>query len=197
MLSEIWSGGYFELGMEFDRLPEARLCTVRSAMWEHASLHGCYASPVLSNREGCAQKAAEFEISARLFGIADIPQFGDFPCVSWAVPSDDGSNWLGLGVPMKALGTRVGVGAYPFDDGSDLSWRPVIQDWLRDIATTVHEFHPFTLGLIEHNATGDVSTEAIARDGIPEKRWLGYLWPEAGFMKWYPPTEGAPFQRGA
>ena len=94
---------------------------------------------------------------------------------------------------MGSLSRVVPTGAYPFEDGADLSWRLLMYDWLRQLAKAVFESVPFHLGLIEHEVSGAAYAEEVRRNGVPEKRWFGYLWPGNEGLGWYPPTEGAPF----
>jgi hypothetical protein len=100
-----------------------------------------------------------------------------------------------FGVRMGALARAYPVGAYPFTDGKPLTWRAEVSAWLVEIAGRVFAEHPFRFGMIDHEATLDGVTPGEVHE-VPAVRWEGYLWPEGDQLRWYPPTEGAPFDLG-
>lgn len=191
--SDAWSGGYFELALELGPRSDERLRTALCEVWRHPSLSGLYLKCDLEpeDQERVAPEALDFNQPA--YGLADIPGIGRTCCLSIVIREENGPDWLALGVPMGSLSEVAPVGAYPFSDGSDLSWRLLMYDWLRQVAEAVFKSAPFRLGLIEHEVCCDAYAEDVRRDGLPEKRWFGYLLPENEGLLWYPPTEGAHF----
>jgi hypothetical protein len=49
------------------------------------------------------------------------------------------------------------------------------------------------MGSLSRVASVGAYSEDVRREGIPAKRWFGYLWREDRALQWYAPTEGAPF----
>jgi hypothetical protein len=137
------------------------------------------------------------DLQQHAHGIASIPRIGRTCCLTIPIREEEGPDWLTLGVPMGSLSRVASVGAYPFKDEVDPSWRLLMHSWLREVAQSVFEAVPFQLGLIEHEVSGDAYSDTIRREGIPNKRWFGYLWPIEGRLQWYAPTEGAPFTFGS
>ena len=170
---EVWLGGYFELALELGAPDDSRLIKAESRLWAHHSLE---------------------QDGARSFGVAAIPGIGTTCCKVIMVPEED-KDWLVLCIPMGGLGRVVDVGAYPFADGSDLSWTTALEDWFVAIAKSIFEAVPFELGLTGHDVSGNACAAELRKTGIPTtERWMGYLWPEKGTLCCYPPTVAeAPF----
>ena len=178
---KVWLDGYFELALELGAPDDSRLIKAESRLWAHHSLE---------------------QDGARSFGVAAIPGIGTTCCkviTIHAVPTDtvpeEYKDWLVLCIPMGGLGRVVDVGAYPFQDGSDLSWTTALQGWFVAIAESIFEEVTFELGLTGHDISGDVCAAELRMTGIPTtERWMGYLWPEKGTLCCYPPTVAeAPF----
>ena len=189
---DAWSGGYFELALELGPRSDERVRAALSVVWAHPTLAGCFE---ISDSEPEDQERiapGDIAIEQNAYGVADIPGVGRTCCLSIVFRESDGSDWLTLGVPMGSLAHVAPTGAYPFEDDTDLSWRSAMYAWLRQIAETVSVHVPFQLGLIEHEVSGDTCADDVRREGIPSKRWFGYLWPENGQLEWFGPTEGAP-----
>ena len=166
---EVWSGGYFELALELGSPDDSRLIKAESCLWAHPSFE---------------------QDGARSFGVATIPDIGTTCCKVITVLEGD-RDWLVLCIPMEGLGRVVDVGAYPFQDGSDLSWTTALQDWLVAIAESIFEAVSFELGLTGWDVSGDACAAELRKTGIPTtERWMGYLWPEKGTLSWFPPTVG-------
>lgn len=192
-IPDAWSGGFFELALELGPRSDERLRNALCELWRHPSLAGCYLERDLEPEDQATVDPRTLDFYEQALGVADIPGVGKTCCLSFVVREDDGPDWLTLAVPMGSLSEVVFTGAYPFEDGTDLSWRLLMYDWLRQVAAAVFEAVPFQLGLIEHEASGEFHAEDLRRNGIPDERWVGYLWPGNKGLEWYPPTEGAPF----
>jgi hypothetical protein len=191
-----WSGGFFELALELGSRSDERLRAALCQVWAHPSLNGCYrqrnAEPEAQARVG----PTALDLQQHAHGIADIPRIGRTCCLTIVIREKGGPDWLTLGVPMESLSQAVPTGAYPFEDGTDLSWRLPMYAWLRQVAESVFDSVPFQLGLIDCEVSGDTYAEDVRRDGVPTKRWFGYLWPANERLQWYAPTEGAPSSIG-
>ena len=192
-----WSGGFFELCMQFERLTPGLQFSAQAALWGHESLQGPYLRPDI---DPSAQPRVEPAMVADpSYGVATTPNRTHVACSSyWLEVADEGA-WLSLALPMQSLGRAYPVGAYPFDDGLTLDWREPIMDWLRQVASMVHSHVPIDLGLVgwEPDDSG-LTVAAIRTTGIPSARYDGILIPEGRQLSWYPPNRGAPmsFERG-
>lgn len=191
-----WSGGFFELAVELGARSDDRLRSALCKVWEHPTLSGCYRQ---SDREPELQVRIDpgsLDVEETVYGVANIPGIGTTCCLTTVLRVEDRSDWLMLGVPMGSLSLVADVGAYPFADSTDLSWRLLMQAWLRQVADSIFETVPFQLGLIDHDVLGEIHAEDVRRGGIPHERWFGYLWPANGRLQWFAPTEGAPLSFG-
>ena len=186
-----WSGGFFELCMQFERLTPGLQFRAQAALWDHHSLQGPYLS---GDIDPSAQPRVEPAMVADVgYGVATTPNETHVACTSfWLEVVDEGA-WLIFAVPMQSLGRAYPVGAYPFDDGVPLGWRETVMHWFRHIASTVHSHVPIDLGLVGWEADDlDLTAAAIRTAGIPSARYDGILIPESGQLRWYPPNRGAP-----
>ena len=192
-----WNGGSFEIALEFGPPSTDRLRDALVSVWRHPTLQGCYLKyslePSEQNRVGPEEISLDGDgIVSVLLGIAELPNGQRVACCSDIVREEEGSDWLYFGVPMGALARAYPVGAFPFEDGSPLDWREALSVWLRDIAEAVYRVIPFRLCLIGCILGVPVCAADLARSGIPQTRFEGYLWPENGGLQWYPPNQGAP-----
>ena len=193
---DTWSGGSFEIALEFGPPSAECLRQALVSLWRHPTLQGCYLKyslePSEQNRVGPEEISLDGDgIVSVLRGIAELPNGQRVACCSDVVREEEGSDWLYFGVPMGALARAYPVGAFPFDDGSPLDWREIVSVWLRDIADAVYQTVPFRLGLVGCILGVPVYATDVAISGIPQVRYEGYLWPENGALQWYPPNQGA------
>jgi hypothetical protein len=191
--SEAWLGGWYELAIEVGPTDDRRLEEALTALWSFPDIEGCYLD---LSRDPSEQPRVEaggsLALETRLCGVARIGAKDPIAC-STAVVRGDGSVWLYFGLPMGSLGHVFPVGAFPFEDGGDLSWRASVDDWLCRLAEHVFKAVGFRLGLVGWTDGIEERTAAeLLRDGIPQKRWCGYLIPEHESLRWYPPNKGAP-----
>lgn len=192
-----WSGGFFELSMQFERLSSGLQFRAQAALWGHESLQGAYLHRDL---DPSAQPRVEPAMVAdSCYGVATTPNRTHVACSSFWLELGDEGAWLSLALPMQSLGRAYPVGAYPFDDGLPLGWRDTVMHWLRQVASTVHNHVPIDLGLVGWEPADSGLTAAVIRTtGIPSERYDGILIPEGRQLGWYAPTHGAPmsFDRG-
>lgn len=88
---------------------------------------------------------------------------------------------------MGALATAYDVGAYPFLTTADAypQWVHEVESWLADRADWVAGQIRYQMALIGHEVSGHCYATDLARDGIPETRYIGYMWPEDGHFKYF------------
>jgi hypothetical protein len=174
-----WKGGYFELRLVFAEGAEDILRRALGALWSHPAVWGCVEDKW---PEPALQPHVDPEVAAQVldhpwYGVAELPN-GVLAAVASFVTRGEGyASEVTFGVPMGALQLAYPVGANPFADGSSLSWRTEISDWMAEIGRAVFVEQPFRFGMIEHEVTG-VEIENLT--AVPETRWEGYLWPNNG-----------------
>jgi hypothetical protein len=188
----IWSGGDFILAIELGPRSDQRLRDAGSALWEHPTLLGCYLDKGKEPAQQTRLVAASHPLESYLYGIATTPNGCKVACSSGAIRFDDGTDWLYFGIPVGSLGTAYLIGAYPLDDGSSVDWVLPVSDWFKEIGASVFASVAFRLGLVGFEADDaspdGVDSVKIQRDGVPERRWIGYLCPREQALHWYPPN---------
>ena len=125
-----------------------------------------------------------------LYGIATLPNGKRVACGTCPVRLDDGSDWLDLYIPLGALGKAHPIGPYLFneDEASCKGWQVPLDNWLVELGKLVFSVVPFKLGLIGWEVSGHTYAREILEKGIPEQRYVGYLWPHEGELEWHPPN---------
>ena len=183
-----WSGGYFELSLEYPCAATADHLRAADALWKHETLQGCY---LRRDREPGDQERVTPGAEGKLLGLASPPGSRPLPCAAYWIPGDDATTWLTLGIPMGALAWALHVGSAPFGPRRPEGWREPVSGWLRDVAGLVHAAAPFEMGLIgwETDDAG-VSAARVRSIGIPEVLFHGLLVPEGGHLRWVPPNRG-------
>ena len=189
---ETWTGGSYELGLEYGPLESVQVRGVLTRLWSHPSLCGCYLDHTREPGDQPRVSPAEADPDHVLRGIATLPNGAVSSCDSSVLVWED-STWVYFGTPVGALGYAYPVGAYPFDDGRPLDWRTPLDAWLLDVAASVFEEHPFRLGLVGWLDPVETSAAEVADAGVPDRRWEGYVVPVGGRLTWHPPNEGALF----
>lgn len=192
-LPDAWNGGSYELALMLGPRDDARLRAALHAVWSFAELDGCYeladVEPVDQPRRAPVEAGRELETPLR--GRARLPTGVVVPCSTLPVREEGGADWLYFGLPMGSLGRAYAVGAFPWDDGTNLAWRKELDSWLCALAAHVLAKQPFRMAMVGFT-DGEQEPDRVLQDGIPERRWLGYIVPDADSIRWYPPTEGAP-----
>jgi hypothetical protein len=189
---DAWSGGSYELAVDLGVSDDARLGQALAALWSHADLEGCYPDHAREPSDQLRATPAELDgLDACLRGVARLGTLAPVACSSYLVPEEGGATWMYLGLPLGSLGTILTVGAFPFDDGRDPSWRLVVDAWLRGIAERVHAAVGIRRGLV-----GWVDGTDVAGTSVPDERWVGYLVPTGTELAWYAANQGAPMRVG-
>jgi hypothetical protein len=195
--ADAWNGGYYELAIELGPRSDERLAAAHAAIWRYPSIEGCY-----------AERHVEPEAQARLtpdskdlvggeygggyLGIATLPDGKRLPAGTFIVRENGGPDWLGFFVPMGAMALAYrDVGAFPFiaPETGTRAWREPLDTWLADLGQAVFRSVRFDLGLIGWEMSGRYYARDIAAQGIPNRRYVGCLWPGDAGLLWFPVTE--------
>ena len=186
---DAWNGGTFELTLYLGRAtPAERFFAAAEALWSHPSLDGCYLHTEREPAEQPRVTAAEVlagltpdEGVSPLRGVATLPNCARIACFSCALmfPRDgDTSDELNFVLPLGSLARAYPIGADPFNDGTPLGWRPLLEDWMADLALRVWGPGQVRLATIgDGSANGDLEPEALLERGVPTERWEAYLAP--------------------
>jgi hypothetical protein len=187
---EVWTGGFYELALEYGRSPDPELANGLRTLWAIHELEGCYLD---SNCEPEDQSRLQFQPSlidhGHLYGVASLPGGTRVACGTCTVREDRGSDWLVFYCPMSALGRAYPVGGFPFDDVDHEHWRISIETWLADVARRVFDRVPFRLGLIGFETSGLFHADELSRSGVPSERHFGFLMPTEGKLDYHARTE--------
>lgn len=207
-----WSGGFYELAIELGGRAEedadARLeAAVRAALaypeWDRP-FGRSDVEPGEQERlteSGALAVLVGEESQGHVYGVAGLP---DRQCVASGImvireEGEDAADWLDVYFPVDALAeTYPGVGAYPFGPGgvpARATWSDAVNEWLVEVGRRIYAAAPFRFALVGFEASGRQTAAEVERaGGVPAERWDGYLWPEDGEPRWYPPTLfGPPF----
>lgn len=192
---DAWHGGTYDLALMLGPPSDGRLSAALDAVWSFTDIDGCFERADLEPGEQRRGPAVEpgRDLQTVLRGTARLPAAVEVACSTIPVREEDGNDWLYFGLPMGSLSRAYPVGAFPWDDGSSLAWREELDGWLRALAGHVASRQQFKLGMVGFT-DGDLEPERALLDGVPERRWVGYLVPNGDVLCWYPPTEGAPIR---
>lgn len=197
-LPDAWTGGSYELTLLLGPRDDHRLRSALQAVWSFGELEGCWErgdlEPEAQIRVPAAVEVTGGEAgNALLRGRARLPPGVVVACCTYALRLAVGGDWISFGLPMGSLGRAYPVGAFPWEDGTSLDWREGLDDWLRALAAHVYARQPFQLALVGFT-DADPEPDRVLTEGVPDRRWVGYLLPEGGALRWFAPTEGAPIR---
>jgi hypothetical protein len=96
----------------------------------------------------------------------------------------EGPDWLDFYLPMGSLAAIYGS-RFDIDARSRKRWQRSVDNWLAELGMYIFEAIPFSLGLIGHEVSGQVYAKQLARQAIPDVRYIGYLWPQNGKPEYF------------
>jgi hypothetical protein len=187
--SDIWNGGFYELALELGGRSDERLQAALRRVWSFPLLEGCYLYTELEpSKQPRIEVPSVLEETGQLHGIALLPNGKRVACGTFIVCEEEGPDWLGFYVPMGALSRTYDAGGYPFDveRRSHKKWQQELDSWLADLGVYVFQAVPYRLGLIGCEVSGNAYSVNIEKRGIPDDRYIGYLWPEGDEVKYFP-----------
>jgi hypothetical protein len=193
--AETWFGGYYEIEFELGVPSDERLALALQTVWSHPSLEGCYLSRDLEPHTQVRISPRERATEGHLYGVANLPNGSKAACGTYVcrlqneagIPARD---LLTFYVPLGALAGTYAVGGYPFSNADQVAtWRLPLDEWLVELGRSVYKRVPFPLALIGFEVDfPEVSAKDLQQNGVPAKRYDGYLWEVGGRLEWYPPT---------
>ena len=164
-------------------------------MWKTAGIEGCFAGD-----EPALVSLASLLQVGRLHGSVLLPNGKPLDCfVTVTRLSDErlsgdelraySPDWLSLGLPVAALAeidSRVGHFPFGFSGEPENSseWTRPLDDWLANIGIQIYATAKFRLGLVGYDAVMEDRSDHM-KNGIPSARTYGYLWPDAGGIRYY------------
>lgn len=186
-LQDAWTGGHYEVAIELGDWSDDRAATALEQLWKASAVDGCY---LLSGVEAENQTrvSTHNHLEDLLYGVATLPNGTKAPCGSYLCRFQDGSDWLGLYLPLSFIARGYPVGGYPFEDWQGYAdWQRDIDKWLIDVAKHVFKKVEFQFALIGFELDfGHMSAKKITQAGIPKERFQGFLWPAENGLKFYP-----------
>lgn len=184
-----WSGGFYELAMEFVDGAVTRASRAHERLWSHPSLDGCFRERGKEPEDQERVDVYSTSAATMLYGIEALPNGKNVPCASAVSGFGSSSQWLELMVPLGSLGNAYPVGAFPFDWRPNLEWQSELDSCLRAVADYVFAEERFQLALIGFEPEFDkINARQIEKTGIPRERFDGILLPRVAGLTWYPAT---------
>lgn len=168
--------------MELGPPNDLRLQAAFVAVWTNPDLEGIFLQRNQDPEDQRRFSLSQVEPLQIARGVARLPGGLLVPCYTDVVRGEGGSDWLNLSLPTGAL--RRACSGAAFDTSE--RW---LEDWLVDIGRRVYDRVPFELGLIGWMVGGQSSAAEIREAGIPDKRYMAYLRPEAASVIYLPRTE--------
>jgi hypothetical protein len=189
-----WDGGEFGISMFLGRVDPRYAREFLSALWTLPHIEGCWLDKTKEPDEASRLRPTDIDLDdpprpgGALFGLVELPNGCRCPCASFVMDDDDGF-WVEFSMPIVSLGRCYPVGAYPFDDGSDLTWVGELSEWLADIGRGLYAEKPLMAAVVGHvTMVENRAVLEIISGEVPSKRWDGYLLPEGAELKWYAPN---------
>lgn len=196
---QTWLGGRYELAVELGPRCDERLASALNAVVNSSDLTGFFRH---RDREPDVQRRVKarremLDDYGHLLGVARLADDNRLACGVVAVREENGPDWLLVYIPMGALAeVYPEVGAYPFgnfvQDATPPHWQKLVDDWLVSLGKSIFNAVAFRLALIGHEVSGTCYADELATGGVPQERWIGYLWPKNGGLNWYAPTFFSP-----
>lgn len=192
----------YELALELGDRDDTRLEAAMQSMWKAAGIEGCFArdEPVPMNLSSLLQfrslhGSLVLPIGKRLACRVQVVRQGDAESSGEeltsleAAPSVYAPDWLYLCLPLGDLAkidSRVGYWPHGFvgEKVNSSEWRRPMDDWLANIGIQIYATARFRLGLVGYDAALEDRSDWLTK-GIPRERELGYLWPDAGGVRYY------------
>ena len=194
-LADNWHGGFYELALELGDTSDTRLEAALRVLWSAAEVEGCYGSHRIApaDQQIVPCTLASLLRFGHLRGVVRLPNGAPIVCGVVAVREDNGPDWLDFYLPLGALGRAEPLSdehlvGDPGSGSASLTWRRPIDDWMAGLGTRVYTAAGFRLGLIGNEVSGQTDAAAIAGDP-PTRRWIGYLIPGDGQVRYLPATD--------
>lgn len=187
---DVWTGGFYELGLELPDQDDATTAQALAALWGNPHLSGCFAHNDIEPPQQVALTLENLPVQGYLYGFAILGDGQDCVCGSYTTHFADEGCWLDFYLPLGALAKIFPMSGYPFDDVTPQLEQTLkaINEWLRTLAEDIYQHRPFSFGTIGFET--DFSTvKAQTLRAIPQQRWDGLLIPTDDRLRWYPPTE--------
>ncbi len=182
-----WFGGFYELALEVGPRSDDRLRAALAAVWSHPDLDGCYTDCFREPADQPRLMPTWLEDGSHLLGVARLPNGLRVACGTCMIREENGGpDWLYLYLPLGSLGNAYPVGGFPFGSEADWPgpWRDEVEDWLAEVGQWVAQSASFRLGLIGFEVSGQAYAADLAVQGVPAERFVGYLWPSGGSVRY-------------
>ena len=189
---DTWLGSFYELALELGDRSDEHLYSALRRVWEFPDLQGCYLRPDLEpDEQPQVGVPLNLEEANWLYGIARMPNGLRVACGTLFVREDDGTDWLVIYMPMGALAQTYKEARRPLSDSFLMLQvaKRELDDWFASLGVYVFREVPFRLGLIGHEVSGWTLAKLVEEAGIPEMRYMSYLWPQQGRVEYFRATQ--------
>ena len=192
---QIWTGGFYEIEFDLETSSDEYLGDALGAIWGNPSLEGGYLSRDQKFKDQIKVDPRQCVGDGHLYGLATLPNGGRVACGTTVCKLETADalsmrNLVSFYMPLGDLAKFLDVGGYPFSDFDRApAWRDLLDDWLVNLARSIYKLTEFRLALVGFEVDfPNLTFETIERDGIPSKRYDGYLVQMKGRLEWFPPT---------
>ncbi|ULH18351.1 hypothetical protein MF271_23115 (plasmid) [Deinococcus sp. KNUC1210] len=192
--SDSWLGEYFELALDLGPKDDDKLRAAWNTLWSSERLNGIYLHHQAEPEDQEKEAAESFVLdnhSAHVYAVAKVSSDISVPAHVIIVREEAGNDWLYVSFPSEIIGEifKWPPDSYPIGDLAEhLRWMCQIESWFTDLAQEIFASVKFEMGLIGFEIAGWPTAESIRRDGVPEKRQIGYLFPENERLIYFPRT---------
>ena len=187
-----WTGGFYELAIDVGSTMDELVLTVLQAIWSHPALEGCYLD---RTREPADQMrltmTPELLHRTHIQGIARLPDNHFLPCGTCLLRDLGDTTWIDFYIPTGALEWVYPLGGFPFsrqDRNAQRQWQQPLDNWFADLGRYIFEHSAYRFAVIGHEVAAEADAAQISERGIPEQRWMGYLWPTGTTLTYWPKT---------
>lgn len=165
-----WSGGYYELSLEFyPSGSDKRVLTAMKALCEISDFYGPWKEKNHFENDVLLLDKIEEESVTQLYGILKISEHHAVSCLVSITRITNESDWLSISIPMSTIEKFYPV-KYDFTEEQN-PWKKELDDLMISFAEIIYIHSPFELGMIGWEVSGYVNHSQFSRDflgkGIP------------------------------
>ena len=187
---DAWYGGFHELAIELGLRSDERVLAALNTVWSLDRIDGCFTDRGIEPSEQ-TKIAPSLDMTGTYhgLGVAMLPNGKECACGTCVIREDGGTDWFIFYLPTGSLSYAYRIGGYPFStEAMTRPWQEPVNEWLVTIGRAIFDVAPFEMALIGHEVSGSETASRLREQGLPKKRYIGYLCREGTELAWYPPT---------
>lgn len=189
-ISDVWTGGHYELKIWLGPPSDARIGEALASIWESPLLEG----PYRERDKEPADQPLSGPVGDHLFGLAKIRGVR-LPFGTFVVREEDQrgtrlGDFVDLYLPLGGLSIIYPVGSYPFGSiEAARNWRPEVDAWFVQLLWGLKRPFLFQLGIVGFEVEMTPATAAgLLSEQAEGGRFDGIILPRNAGLQWLPPT---------